>query len=98
HLSSHSFPTRRSSDLGPSTPADTPRIVWQPTHPRLAKIALPAAAGPLGAGGVACWVVTQRANASGVSTMTRIRMLACDAPQNSAHCPQYSPATSGVST
>ncbi len=28
--------------------------------------------------------------------MARIRMLACEVPQYSAHCPMYSPGTSGV--
>jgi len=30
------------------------------------------------------------------STMTRIPMLACEVPQNSAHWPRYSPAVSAV--
>ena len=82
---------------GPSTPADTPRIVWQPTQARLAKMALPAAAGPAGSAGVARCAATHRSNAAGASTTTRMPMLACEAPQNSAHWPQYSPGVSGVS-
>src|SRR3989442_11829701 len=81
---------------GPRAPADTPRIVWHPTHALCVKIALPSAASPDGSPGAALCAATQRSNASGASTMTRIPMLACEVPQNSAHWPRYSPAVSAV--
>src|SRR5207247_10201010 len=73
---------------GPSTPAETPRIVWHATQAPLAKIALPWAASPVRGAGVTRCAAAQRSNASGAATMTRIRLLACDTPQDSAPWPQ----------
>src|SRR6266511_6159181 len=81
---------------GPRAPVDTPRIVWHPTHALRVKIALPSAASPDGSHGAALCAATKRSNASGASTMTRIPMLACEVPQNSAHWPRYSPGVSAV--
>jgi len=74
---------------GPIPPPDTPRIVWQPTHVPLWKTWSPAAAGePSGGVGAGSFCfATQAWKASGVSTTAKCRMLACEAPQNSAHCP-----------
>ena len=55
-------------------------------------------ASPVGSGAGAFCPATQRSNAAGSSTITRSCMLAWQAPQNSAHWPQYSPTRSGVST
>src|SRR5262249_57566144 len=88
----------RGGDWGPTTPADTPSIVWQPTQALFAKIALPSAPAPVGSGGAAFWPAIHASNSAAGCTSTRMPMLACEAPQNSAHCPQCSPAASGVST
>ncbi|PYM60324.1 MAG: hypothetical protein DMD79_16015 [Candidatus Rokuibacteriota bacterium] len=74
---------------GPTTPADTPVMVWQPTQAPVVKARSPAAAGLPSAGvaaGARCRA-TQASNSAGASTTASIRMLAWDAPQNSAHCP-----------
>ena len=57
---------------------------------------MPSAASPAGSAGGASWAFTQRSKISGVSTMTRSIMLACEVPQYSAHCPQYVPGVSAV--
>ncbi|PYP60982.1 MAG: hypothetical protein DMD44_00485 [Gemmatimonadetes bacterium] len=69
------------------TPGDTPRIVWQPMQALRANTALPrsAAVPEAGAAGPASCTVAQRPNAESESTTTRSRMLAWEAPQNSAH-------------
>ena len=72
--------------------AGVPRIMWQPEHGRLRKTRSPSRA---------CDVAGSRAGrsslashfrkASGGSAKTYIAMCACCWPQNSAHCPRYSP-------
>src|SRR5262245_34354186 len=72
--------------LGPIWPADTPVMVWQPTHVDCANRALPSwARGSVDSTGGACWFLTQASNSSLGWTTTRKRMLACDTPQYSAH-------------
>src|SRR2546428_8587259 len=51
--------------FGPSTPPDTPAIVWQPTHALLAKIALPSAARPAGSAGAALLRAPPASNSAG---------------------------------
>ena len=72
---------------GPIPPPETPRIVWQPTHVPVRKSWSPSAAGdPSGGVGAGSFCFATHAwNASGVSTTAKCRMLACEAPQNSAH-------------
>src|SRR3989442_9231492 len=81
---------------GPRAPVDTPRIVWHPTHALPEKIAFPPAASPDGSPGAPRCPANHRSNASGASTLTRLPLLACEVPQNSAHWPRYSPAVSAV--
>src|SRR4029077_13369438 len=82
--------------LGPITPGDTPWIVWQARQALREYTALPRSAGLAGAGvaGPPCRVFAHAAKAESESTMTRSPILACALPQNSAHCPEYSPTES----
>ena len=74
--------------LGPITPADTPAMVWQPTHADFPKVSLPCwASASVDSTGGACWALTHCSNSPLGWTMARKRMLACDVPQYSAHCP-----------
>src|SRR5262249_25245544 len=79
-------------------PADTPPMVWQPTHVDFAKSSLPcwASASVDSTGGASC-ALTHSSNSPLGWTMTRNRMLACEIPQYSAHCPGYSVACAGTS-
>src|SRR5206468_11421832 len=81
---------------GPSTPAETPRIVWHATQAPLAKIALPWAASPVGGAGLTRCAAAQRRSEEHTSELQSRSDLVCDTPQNSAHWPQYSPGTCGV--
>ncbi len=42
------------------------------------------------------WLSIQRCQSSAERATTRMRMLACERPQNSVHCPQYSPGLSAA--
>src|SRR5215831_11681364 len=69
---------------GPICPADTPAMVWHPTHADFAKRSLPCwANGSADSTGGACWVLTHSSNSPLGWTMTRNRMFACDNPQYS---------------
>src|SRR5262249_17891288 len=74
---------------GPTIPPDTPWTEWQPTHGPVLKTWSPAAAvlPSGGAGGGAFWRGTQASKSAGGAHTALIRMLAGEAPQNSAHCP-----------
>src|SRR5207253_9558039 len=77
--------------FGPITPPETPWMVSQPMHAERPYTVLPCAA-RLRWGGVAAgpsWACAHAPNPESESTITRSRMLACDAPQNSAHWPEY---------
>src|SRR5437763_1419100 len=68
--------------LGPTTPADTPLIVWHPAHPLARNRSCPTAAAfgvaPAGAAagvaGGACCSLTHRSKSVGVTDTTRRRM------------------------
>src|SRR5262249_14679060 len=62
--------------FGPSTPDETPAIVWQLTHALFVKMALPSAARPLGSTGSAFWRIAQASNSAAGSVITRMPMLA----------------------
>src|SRR5216683_366480 len=73
---------------GPMCPAETPAMVWHPTHVDEVKIDFPCwASASVDSTGGACWALTHFSNSAGSCTITRNRMLACEMPQYSAHWP-----------
>src|SRR5690242_16150960 len=84
--------------LGPTTPYDTPSIMWQATHWPFWNRARPFAASLVeSGGGTGAFCSLIHASKPGASSTNTLNiMLACDAPQNSAHWPGNSPLASGA--
>ncbi|MNQ64052.1 hypothetical protein D3C85_784560 [compost metagenome] len=79
---------------GPSVPAaDVPRTVWHWAQTCWNTRSPWRSVVPAGAAGCAC-ALSQLWKASGAMACTSNFMLACCAPQYSAHCPVYLPASS----
>src|SRR5437867_3437138 len=84
--------------LGPIVPGEIPAMVWHATQPAVKKTCLPLPASEVESGSIGgrfC-AATQASKSSRDWTMSFIRMLACETPQNSAHWPGNVPIFSGV--
>src|SRR3954451_12810997 len=76
----------------------SPSTWWQPEQPFCWKSAKPSAASPdVGFLSGVSIVATHFSQSAGLWATTFSRMLAWDVPQNSAHCPEYTPALSASS-
>ena len=71
-------------------------VVWQFVHPNVLLKSSPASpASSSGVVGPSCCPASQSSKSLSDWAMTRKRMLACDRPQYSAHCPRYVPGFVG---
>ena len=76
-------------EVGADLAAVYPLTEWQPAQPLLRNRLAPVAAAPsVGMTAALRWLAAHASKSAGVWAMTRRRMLACDSPQYSAHCPR----------